>query len=334
MGKHEDSAEKVIDAFLERDLTADAAAGRLAPAFQLDDAVSRAIEVLDSGRHLVVTGDAGVGKTALVHELARRTHLGRGPTALAGKRVLQLSLRQRVSMLKDPDTLRPEMQKLLHALVEQKSSVVPFFRDFHLAYRFDLESQIQTLAYRLNAPVLGEGPRATIAALFEGTPELDSQFVVLPLQEVSLSSMLPLLEEWRGHEEERSGRRFSPDALEEALHLTHRFLPRGTFPRKALDLLDSVLTGSGAKGLIEGADVRARFTRLHRVPPLLVDPALPLHLDALEDDFASRVLGQQEAVRVVVRMMGLIKAGLSDLRRPFGVFLFVGPTGVGKTHLA
>ncbi|MBL8115657.1 MAG: AAA family ATPase, partial [Acidobacteria bacterium] len=162
----------------------------------------------------------------------------------------------------------------------------------------------------------------------------DSQFVVLPLQEVSLSSMLPLLEEWRGHEEERSGRRFSPDALEEAVHLTHRFLPRGTFPRKALDLLDSVLAGSGAKGLIEGADVRARFTRLHRVPPLLVDPALPLHLDALEDDFASRVLGQQEAVRVVVRMMGLIKAGLSDLRRPFGVFLFVGPTGVGKTHLA
>lgn len=77
-----------------------------------------------------------------------------------------------------------------------------------------------------------------------------------------------------------------------------------------------------------------RFCSLHHVPRVLVDPSTPLDLSDLEGQFRSRVLGQHLAVRTVVEMIGAIKAGLSDMRRPFGVFLFAGPTGVGKTHLA
>jgi hypothetical protein len=62
----------------------------------------------------------------------------------------------------------------------------------------------------------------------------------------------------------------------------------------------------------------------------LVDPASPLNLPEVEEYFQSSIFGQEEAVRAVVKMVGLIKAGLSDMRRPFGAFFFVGPTGVGR----
>src|SRR5258706_3836821 len=73
---------------------------------------------------------------------------------------------------------------------------------------------------------------------------------------------------------------------------------------------------------------------LHRVPRMLIDPAIPLDLSRIETDLSGHLLGQSDAVRTIVRMIGLIKSGLTNVRRPFGVFLFVGPTGVGKTHLA
>jgi MoxR-like ATPase len=73
---------------------------------------------------------------------------------------------------------------------------------------------------------------------------------------------------------------------------------------------------------------------VHRTPRWLVDPRAPLSLDALEERFRDALLGQPDAVHAALSTIALIKAGLSDQRRPFGVFLFMGPTGVGKTHLA
>ncbi len=56
---------------------------------------------------------------------------------------------------------------------------------------------------------------------------------------------------------------------------------------------------------------------------------MPLELTKLEAEFHAKVLGQEDAIKTIVKTIGMIKAGLSDVRRPFGVFLFVGPTGVG-----
>ena len=127
---------------------------------------------------------------------------------------------------------------------------------------------------------------------------------------------------------------FSADALEEALYLSHRFLARDRLPRKSLDLLTHAGSLAEDGRTITGTNVIERFCSHHRVPNLLIDPALPLELQDLEARFKNAVLGQQEAIHAIVQMVSMIKSGLSDMRRPFGTFLFVGPTGVGKTHLA
>jgi ATP-dependent Clp protease ATP-binding subunit ClpA len=326
--------DRVIEEWTERDLTAAARAGELPPAFEIDEPLARASDALASGRSLLIAGESGVGKTALVCELVRRAVQGVGPAALVGARVLQFSFRHRAAMLRKPDQLRPAMQRLIEALREIDEPIVPFFRDFHLAYSFDIEQQLQSLAYRLSTAVLGEAsnPRM-LSALFEYTPELEQQYVTITIEEPSFARSRSILAAWAADAPRRNGQRFTDAALDEALHLSHRFLARNRLPRKALDLLVQV-AGVNSQKTIDGRDVIERFSTVHHVPRALIDPTEPLDLASVTKRLGHELLGQDEAVTVVSRTIGLIKSGLSDARRPFGVFLFVGPTGVGKTHAA
>ena len=325
--------ESIIESWLERDLTAAAAAGELPPAFEADDTLRRIGDVIAAGRHPILGGESGVGKSAVIYELLRRVHAGTGPSQLRGRRVVQLSLRTRMSGLTKPEQMRPEMQKLVEALLAMQGKVVPFFRDLHLAYEFDLEPQLEALGMRMQGPILGEGEGGILNSMIEHTPALDQYYVALPLLEPTLPVMERLLAQW-AEEQARRGKRYLESALGEALQLSHRFLARARLPRKTIDFLGQV--GSLVEGdrAVSEVDVIDRFYQSYRVPRFLIDPTIGFDVDATERMFRSKVLGQAEAVRTVVRMVSLIKAGLSDTRRPFGAFLFVGPTGVGKTHIA
>jgi MoxR-like ATPase len=301
----------------------------------VDGIIDQLTECMLAGRNPIITGESGIGKTSIIHELVRRIESGNRLVELKGQQVLQLSLRRRASGLKQPNSqMRPEMQKLVTALLDPGCNFIPYFRDLHLAYSFNLEPQLQLLSFQLEVPILAEGERKTIQSMLEETPELSQQFLTINIEEPSLTTAQRILELWSEEQQKQGRLNFSPDALEEALYLSHRFLARDRLPRKALDLLTH--TGSLAEDgrTITGANVIERFCSHHRVPNLLIDPALPLELKDLETRFRNAVLGQEEAINAMVQMISLIKSGLSDMRRPFGAFLFVGPTGVGKTHLA
>jgi MoxR-like ATPase len=325
--------QQVVDAWLERDLSEAARNGQLRPAFEVDDLIGQLQELLAAGRLPVLSGESGVGKTAVIHELVRRSH-DADDSVLANKRILQLSLKQRASALNRPvDQMRPEMQKLVEALLALED-VVPFFSDMQLAFNYDLEPQFQSLAIRLGGPLLCEGMARTLKAMFEITPELEHYYICLAVEEPSLERTGNILSAWNEELRQNEGQVFTPAALQEALYLTHRFLARDRLPRKAFELLHQAGTLAGDELPVEAAAVFDRFCEYHQVPRFLVDPAEVLELTELEERFSSQVLGQSEAIAAVVQMIGTIKAGLSDMRRPFGAFMFVGPTGVGKTHLA
>ncbi len=333
MAKSPPNPERVLGEWIERDLTELARAGKLPPAFEVDELVRRAGDVLLGGKNPILGGLPGVGKSSIIQELARRAAAGQGPPQLHGKRIVQISLRNRLSALAKAEQVRPEMQKLVDALIVSPD-IVPFFRDLHVAYDHDLEPQLQTLALRRNGvAILGEGLGSTIDSMLEHTPDLEQHFVSITVEEPSLPHMERLLARWADEQRAR-GLDFSPDALSSALELAHRFLSRTQHPRRTVELLGQVGTLGGGKGDIGEDAVIERFFHSYRVPRFLIDPSVRFDSDATERMFRSRVLGQHEAVRATVRMISQIKAGLSDTRRPFGAFLFVGPTGVGKTHIA
>jgi ATP-dependent Clp protease ATP-binding subunit ClpA len=211
--------------------------------------------------------------------------------------------------------------------------VVVYLRDLHLAAGFNLEDQLISLACRLHHPLIAEGERANVRTLFGYEPQLDHLLTLVEVHEPTLGEARRMLAAWC-RDREAAGVRVEEAAREEALQLSHRFLARSRLPRKAILPLEQLVARARPGTAVGPADVAALLCGQYGLPPLLVDPTVPLDLAALEARLGEAVRGQPAAVRAVAAMTGRIKAGLLDPHRPFGLFLFVGPSGVGKTHLA
>ena len=203
MSKKQDT-HKTINEWLERNLTQEAVEGSLSKAFEVDGILDQLSECMLSGRNPIITGESGIGKTSVICELVRRIESGKTLEKLKGKQVLQLSLRRRASGLKQPNSqMRPEMQKLVAALLDSKCNFIPYFRDLHLAYTFNLEPQLQLLSFQLEVPILAEGERKTIQSMLEETPELSQQFLTINIEEPSLAITQRILELWSEEQQEQ-----------------------------------------------------------------------------------------------------------------------------------
>ncbi len=322
-------AQAALEPWLERDVTADA--GALPRAFELDGEIEHATGILSAGRSLLLVGESGVGKSALVMELVRRVSEVQALETLRGARVVQLCVGLRLSRLRKDESLFEAFAALMDALPRLPEPVMPWFRDGDLLHQTGIAAQLDSFCLRQRTPVIVEGRPAAMNAMLEMHGELERHFVSLPLREPDVDRAIAIVGGWAGDANGGGGTAFAPEALAEAVYLTHRFLARTRLPRKAIDLLRA--TAASAAGTVGPDAVIDRFCRVHHTPRWLVDPGARLDLDALEERFRDAMLGQADAVTAAVSTIALIKAGLSDLRRPFGVFLFVGPTGVGKTHL-
>jgi ATP-dependent Clp protease ATP-binding subunit ClpA len=223
--------------------------------------------------------------------------------------------------------------RLIEELAEQPEVVI-FLRDLDEAYGFDLEDHLQVLLWRLPGALLAEGEAAGVRSLLEYEPQLERRLSLVEVAEPTVGETRGMLAAWARWHRESGGARFEPAALDAALELSSRFLVRSRLPRKAIEPLGQLAVAHRSGGTVTEAEVVRLYCRQYGLPRTLVDPEAPLDLRRLGGSISRRLLGQPEAVEAVVEMIGRVKAGLLDPRRPLGAFLLVGPCGVGKTHLA
>ncbi len=317
--------------WLELDLTRRARGGKLDRAIECDDALQELANTIDAGMNAVVVGEPGVGKTALVHELVSRTIAGHGSKRLRKRQVLQISLRRRLSGLKGRHEISAEVQKLFDAIRQMRSPPVLFIRDIGLVYSFDLEDELSALACSSEVILIGEASEEAISNLFEYETALRHRFGAIHVQEPDLDRATRIVRGWAMSSKEAE---FSSAAVEQAVALSHRFLSRSAMPRKAIDLLRYASADVEAGGVVTPQAVVKRLSSQYRIPRVLVDSTAKLDLVGLKRLFSRSVVGQEEAVSTVVDTLGVIKVGLTDLRRPLAALLFTGPTGVGKSLIA
>ena len=134
-------------------------------------------------------------------------------------------------------------------------------------------------------------------------------------------------------DEERSA--ISDEVLEELLEVSAQFLSHISRPGNAVELLRTVIKSEKDAGRqLVFRDVLDSLSRSTGIPSDLLDDRIPLKYSDVLHFFERRIIGQRRAIEAVADLVTLIKAGVTDPNRPFGVFFFLGPTGVGKTELA
>jgi ATP-dependent Clp protease ATP-binding subunit ClpC len=346
-------SERILDR-LGRDLTALARAGKLDPLIGRRDELRRLGRILLQRRKpsAILVGDPGVGKTCLVEGLAQQIVAEDGPVRFRSARVVELAIGDLVAGTKYRGEMEERVQRLIRELQEEDDLIL-FLDELHLVMGLGRTENSNVDVANLLKPVLA---RAGVRLIGATTPEEYERYVardrafarrfeVVWIEEPSRDETLQILARLRGEFEEHHQVTIGDSAFEASVDLSRRYLPERRLPDKALDLIDqacarSVLgtfrrsaeaVSTTEIGREQIADVVAERCRVPR-DRLLADDAA--RLDGLAEALRERVIGQGSVIEALVGALRSARAGLHAPDRPLASFLFVGPSGVGKTELA
>ena len=306
----------------------------------------------------ILLGDPGVGKTAIVEGFAYR--LATDPKVipqLAEKRIVDLPPAALLAGTKYRGDLEERVQKLLAEVREADGQTIVFIDEIHTILGGKAEGGLGAIADALK-PALARGEFPCIGATtvgeyrryIEADPALARRFTPIWIEEPAEEEAIKIVEKVaQGYLGPRHRVTYPQGVVEEAVRLAVRYIHDEFLPGKAIKLLDQagpkVVMGDSLSGrdkvdqdqpvggVVTVEIVREIVSERTGVPLTRLSKDEKKRLLDLEDELKGRVKGQDEAVREVARVVKRARAGLADPRRPLGVFLFAGPTGVGKTEL-
>ena len=336
------SETRVLDQY-SRDLTLLAASGSFDPVIGRDEEIRRSVQILSrrSKNNPVLIGEPGVGKTAVAEGIATYIAGSDAPDSMAGKRLVALDLPALLAGTK----YRGDFEKRVKAVlkdVKKAGDVILFIDEMHtMIGAGSAEGAID--AANILKPALGRGEVQIIGAT---TPEeyrrhiekdaaLERRFQPVKIAEPSRSDSLKMLGAVRQGLEKHHGVKISDAALTAAVDLSARYINDRFLPDKAIDLADEAaahIRVSGG-GLVTAEDIAGVVSLWTGIPVANLSADETKRLCNMESILHRRVIGQNEAVTAVSRAIRRGRVGLSDPNRPIGSFLFLGPTGVGKTEL-
>ena len=336
------SETRVLDQY-SRDLTLLAASGSFDPVIGRDEEIRRSVQILSrrSKNNPVLIGEPGVGKTAVAEGIAAYIAGSDAPDSMAGKRLVALDLPALLAGTKYRGDFEERVKAVLKD-VKKAGDVILFIDEMHtMIGAGSAEGAID--AANILKPALGRGEVQIIGAT---TPEeyrrhiekdaaLERRFQPVKIAEPSRSDSLKMLGAVRQSLEKHHGVKISDAALTAAVDLSARYINDRFLPDKAIDLADEAaahIRVSGG-GLVTAEDIAGIVSMWTGIPVANLSADETKRLCNMESILHRRVIGQNEAVTAVSRAIRRGRVGLSDPNRPIGSFLFLGPTGVGKTEL-
>ena len=334
---------RVLDQY-SRDLTDLAAGGAFDPVVGRTEEIRRAIQILSrrSKNNPVLVGEPGVGKTAVAEGLAMCVAQGQAPAELKNKRIVSLDIPAMLAGTKYRGDFEERVKSVLRD-VRRAGDIILFIDELHtIIGAGSAEGAID--AANILKPALGRGEVQIIGAT---TPEeyrrhiekdaaLERRFQPVKVGEPDREQTMEMLRSVRTPLERHHGVRLTAGAMRAAYELSVRYINDRFLPDKAIDLLDEAAAAvhvAGERITVETQDVAQVVSMWTGVPVTGLDADESLRLLTLEKQLRERIIGQDEAVSAVARAIRRGRVGLKDPGRPVGSFMFLGPTGVGKTEL-
>ena len=333
-----------------KNMTAAARAGEYDNLIGREEELERTIQVLCRRfkNNPVHVGEPGVGKTAITQGLALKIVQNNVPAVLSGYEIFSLNVGALVAGAKYRGDFEERLKRLTEELMKREKTIL-FIDEIHTIIGAGASGNGNLDASNLLKPFLSTGKVRCIgsttydefAKIFEKDRALARRFQKIDIVEPTPEETLKILEGLRPSYEEFHKVQYQKSALQAAVDLSVQFLPDRRLPDKAIDIMDEAgsflrmrdKTGAGG-GRVTKALVSKITAKMARIPEQTVAKDEREQLHGLEERLSQEIFGQQEAVQSVVLAVKRSRAGLRDGDKPIASFLFVGPTGVGKTELA
>ena len=406
--KADKTTKKAKDSFLaeySRDLTKLARENKQDPVVGRDKEIHRVIQILArrTKNNPVLTGEPGVGKTAIVEGLAQRIAAGKVPADLLKKRILSLDLAAVVAGTKYRGEFEERMKKILKELQEDKN-IVLFIDELHAIIgaggnegTMDASNIMKPALSRGEIQIIGATTTKEYTKHIERDLALERRFQVVKVEEPDTDETEQILIGIKEKYEKYHNVIYADDVIPSIVKLSKRYLPEKVLPDKAIDILDEagaakkiqeeerpselafleekkkeleeekrnlVLTqdyenaavvrdkvidlkkklslytnlweknGGRPAKVVTSADIEKIISEMTGIPVEQMTASETERIIHMEDELHKTVIGQDSAVSLISGAIRRSRAGISSPKHPVGSFIFLGPTGVGKTQLA
>jgi ATP-dependent Clp protease ATP-binding subunit ClpA len=343
--KTKSTADAVLEEYCDN-LNETAEQGRIDPIIGRNAEIDEITQVLAKRNksNILMVGDPGVGKTAIAEGLALNIVKGEVPEYLKEFTVYNLDISSILAGSKYRGDFEEKIKEVIKAL-NTKGNAILFIDEAHTMRGAGSGSQSGPDFANIIKPALTKGRIKVIASTtweeysqsFEKDRALMRRFYRMTVEEPTPDVAKQILKGLKEYFEEFHGGSISDDAINAAVDLSVRYQTDKRLPDKAIDLIDTAaakLKISAPGFIVRKSHIIDSLSKFTKIPVEQLDTDAVKNLGDLEGNIKSKLYGQDQAVIDVLDKIYVSRAGLKALNKPVGSFLFLGPTGTGKTELA
>ena len=297
--------------------------------------------------NVLIVGDPGVGKTAIVEGLARRIAKNKAdvPEYLKDHIVFSLDVSSMLAGSKFRGDFEERLKLVLNAL-KQKGKTILFIDEAHMMVGagstgsggMDLANMIKPMLTKSDSKVIASTTWEEYRKYFEKDRALMRRFQRLQVGEPTKETSIKILKGIKHYYEKYHGCIVTDEACEDAVDYSMKFIADKKLPDKAIDILDSACARLRLKdikdGTIDHDEIIHEISVMTGISIEQLSQKQAVNLKTLEEKMKLQVFGQDQALQTVIDKILISRAGLKSLNKPIGSFLFLGPTGCGKTETA
>jgi len=290
--------------------------------------------------NVLLVGGPGSGRSTIAYAFAKKVNEGKSFATLNDKRVLELDMQAVLAGLDTPGQILERLKIILSEAVNA-GNVILVIDEIHNYLgsekgpaAVNITPVILPYLSSPNFQIIGITNYEAYHKYIETNPAAKNLFVKVEVNEPTAEQTIYILEDMLPGLERRYGVTVSYRVLRDVVRLTEQYIQDVPFPGKAIDILTEVLSYANSRGekFVPIEYVNSIVSERVEVPVGTIKEDEREKLLTLEDKIHQRVVDQEEAVKLISEAMRRARAGLKGGKRPIGSFLFLGPTGVGKTE--
>jgi ATP-dependent Clp protease ATP-binding subunit ClpA len=293
----------------------------------------------------ILIGDPGVGKTAIAEGIARKIFEGNVPKFIKDHTVLSLDISAMIAGSKYRGDFEERLKSVI-SIIEKKGNCILFIDEAHMMNGAGSAGNSANDMSNMLKSALGKGKIKVIASTtweeyrkhFEKDRALMRRFQKVVIDEPNEATAIKILKGLKKYYEKHHNVKITNQAIIDAVKYSAKYITDRKLPDKAIDLIDCAGARFKVKdqetGIVDHDEIVFEISKIANLPVDQIANKEGRNLSNLDKNMKAKVFGQEKAIESLLDKVFIAQAGLKSLNKPIGSFLFVGPTGVGKTEAA